>query len=477
MANTKIDSIKLSGSTETYDLDLPSTATPNIAGLTTSGLSVNGNLTVTGSSNLTNANIAGNIKIFDPTDGESAAMNLYRAGTGSDNTFVVDASLQPKLRVNYKDLGFQGETALIQGTGSVNIKSNESVFIGSENTFVNVGDVIELSTVGGIKLNSNTSLIMKSGYNIRLSATGGSVECRLPASFSTTTEHNIISLETSYFLDSKSPCISLTNYKDASASVNGKIGITPTQGIGLLKIYDGSAGTDTYLTVSDNCVDMGVANKSGYEYTSFAYFGEKYFNITLSQNLLDDGADPFIRIGSNLSNFSVEFPSDQTDITIDPHNLVLNRITPKITTSDSNLIAYPGCGYTQSNDSYVIPAVAGIKLKRTDYGESIANTLSGSTLSVHQEFILNGDVHGAIYQIWGREVRQYGELRVTYPANSSDTYTYAAVTGESAYWGASTLCLTVVIPAGKTGLLQGKNITSLYYSKTSLEVSKDIINN
>ena len=473
MANTKIDSIKLSGSTEIYDLDLPSTATPNIAGLTTSGLSINGDLTVTGSSNLTNANIAGNIKIFDPTEGESAAINAYRAGTGSDNTFVIDASLQPKLRVNYKDLGFQGETALIQGTNSVNITSSGPISISSNSTFANVGDgVIELSTIGGIKLNSHSTLIMKSGYNIRLSAPGGSVECKLPASFSTTTEHNIISLETSDFMDRKSPCISLTNYLTASMSVNGKIGITDHQGIGLLKIFDGSAGTDTYLTVSDNCVDMGVVDKSGYEYTSFAYFGEKYFNITLSQNLLDDGADPFIRIGSNLSNFSVEFPSDQTDITIDPHNLVINRITPKITTSRGNLIAYPGCGYTQSNDDYVIPSKADLKCGTPGLYSTGISALTASTLTRSSQTLSGGD-YGTVYHIFGYETGETGEnpgeLRVTTSMySSSDSYTVIISDNDHSWHGDSHISLTAVVPAGKTYYLWGKNVGNLAYFKVYL---------
>ena len=91
------------------------------------------------------------------------------------------------------------------------------------------------------------------------------------------------------------------------------------------------------------------------------------------------------------------------------------------------------------------------------------------------EFNLTGDDHGAIYQIWGQENRQYGELRVALSTNNSDAYSYAAVTGESAYWGASKLCLTVAIPAGRTDYLWGRNITSLYYSKTSLTVSQNIV--
>ena len=417
MANTKIDSIKLSESTEIYDLDLPSTATPNIAGLST------GYLTVTGSTSISG----------DP---------IYITGTNSVNV-----------------------------TGSVISMSSQS------RTDIHADTLLKLSANGRIQITASNStstantLIAIGATNINF-APYSQAMFNLPSTTSTATRKSTIKLNTNEFIDNNSPCISLTNYTTDSTSVNGKIGITSTQGIGLLKIYDGSAGTDTYLTVSDNLVHMGVTDSTGY--STFATFSENRFNITLSQNLLDDGADPFMAIDGTLSNLTINFLSDQTDITIDPHNLVINRITPKITTSQGKLIAYPGCGYT-STSSYTSPAVAGIRFTRTNYGESIANTLTGSSLSMHNEFNLTGDDHGAIYQIWGQENRQYGELRVALSTNNSDAYSYAAVTGESAYWGASKLCLTVAIPAGRTAYLWGRNITSLYYSKTSLTVSQNIV--
>ena len=431
MANTKIDSIKLSGSTEIYDIDLPSTATPSIAGLTTSGLSVNGNLIVNAAS-----------------DGANY-INLI--GTTS-------ATLSSNITT-------------IQGTNSVNIKSNGPVFIGSENTFANVCDgLIELSNnTGGIKLNSQSTLIMKSGYNIRLSASGGSVECKLPASFSTTATNNIISLETSDFLDRKSPCISLTNYLAASTSVNGKIGITDHNGIGLLKIFNGSNGTNTYLTVSDNCVNMGVADIGGYEYTDFVYFGEKFFDITLSQNLLYDGADPFMRINGTLSNFTLEFPSDQTNITIDPHNLVINNITPKITTSQGELIAYPGCGYT-STDMYTIPSNS--DLKSWWVGSQGIAALTSSTLSV-SSYTLSSGTNGCAYHIFGFEKgntsQNPGELRVsTSNTSHTDKETIIVAGNDNGYHGNSYISLTVIVPAGQTYYLWGKNIGDIRSFKVYL---------
>ena len=434
MANTKIDSIKLSGSTEIYDIDLPSTATPSIAGLTTSGLSVNGNLIVNAAS-----------------DGANY-INLI--GTTS-------ATLSSNITT-------------IQGTNSVNIKSNGPVFIGSENTFANVCDgLIELSNnTGGIKLNSQSTLIMKSGYNIRLSASGGSVECKLPASFSTTATNNIISLETSDFLDRKSPCISLTNYLAASTSVNGKIGITDHNGIGLLKIFNGSNGTNTYLTVSDNCVNMGVADIGGYEYTDFVYFGEKFFDITLSQNLLYDGADPFMRINGTLSNFTLEFPSDQTNITIDPHNLVINNITPKITTSQGELIEYPGCGYTgASDDSYRIPSRS--ELKSISAGSNFISARPDGTLSLCTEIDISGGNYGAIYHIYGFESgdtgQNPGELRITTKNTStSDDYTIIVAGNDNGYHGNSYISLTVAVPAGEKYYLWAKCMGRMKYSKVGL---------
>ena len=65
---TKIDTIRLG--TSDYEIDLKSTATPSITSLTTSGkVEVGGDLTVTGTSNLTSVNIngAGISSLFAPS--------------------------------------------------------------------------------------------------------------------------------------------------------------------------------------------------------------------------------------------------------------------------------------------------------------------------------------------------------------------------------------------------------------------------
>ena len=430
MANTKIDSIKLSGSTEIYDLDLPSTATPNIARLTTSGLSVNGNLTVTSSSNLTDVTISKTLKVnMLTTIDENNGSNIVLS---SGNTTV------------------NGVYTYVKGT----------------NTRIYGDNFIHLSTTG----NSSTVSMNSPNINLSVALSTGSINMTIPCGIDG--DNNTITMMNAVIESGKEPAPIISLYND-SVVETGQIGVF-SGGLRLRKFYTGSADKHTYLDVCDNNIQMGVQDLDVSNETNFATFGEKFFTITLSQNLLDNGADPFMRINGTLSNFTLEFPTAQTDITIDENNVILNRITPKITTSTGYLIAYPGCGYT-STSSYTIPAVSGIRFTRTNYGESIANTLTGSSLSMHNEFKLTGDDHGAIYQIYGQENRQYGELRVALSTNNSDVYSYAAVTGESAYWGASKLCLTVAIPAGRTAYLWGRNITSLYYSKTSLKVSQNIV--
>ena len=360
MANQKIDSIKLSGSTEIYDLDLPKTATPSIAGLTT------GYLTVTGSTI-----ISGNPLFL------------------SSNTLELTAS-------------------------------NKVLF-------------------------------------------------SLPPSASTMTTRNIITLETSDFIDNTSPCISLAN-RGGSVSVNGKIGITLSNGIGFLKTYDGSIGNNTYLTVNDSCVNMGIIDVTSNDlFDNFATFSENRFNITLSQNLLDDGADPFMRITGTLSNFTLEFPTAQTDITIDPNIIYLNRITPKITTSQGHLIAYPGCGYT-STDSYTILSKS--DLKSWTVGSQGVAALTSSTLAVSSYTLSGGDI-GCVYHIFGFEQgntgQNPGELRVSKSKTShTDRETIIVASNDVGYHGNSYIGLTVIVPAGETYYLWGKNIGDIRSFKVYL---------
>ena len=418
MANTKIDSIKLSGSTETYDLDLPSTATPNIAGLST------GYLTVTGSTSIS------------------------------------------------------GDPIYITGTNSVNITGSTISMSSQSKTEIHADTLLRLSANGRIQITASNStstantLIAIGATNINF-APYSQAMFNLPSTTSTATRKSIIKLNTNEFIDNNSPCISLTNYTTDSTSVNGKIGITPTQGIGLLKIFDGSVGNNTYLTVDDSRVNMGIVDVSTNTLAAtFATFSENSFNITLSQHLLDDGADPFMNITGTLSNFTLAFPSAQTDITIDEHNLTLNHITPKITTSQGNLIEYPGCGYTQSDDAYVIPSKADLKSGGPGLYSTGISALTASTLTRSSQ-TLSGEDYGTVYHIFGYETGETGEnpgeLRVTTSMYSSnDSYTVIVSDNDHSWHGDSHISLTAVVPAGKTYYLWGKNVGNLAYFKVYL---------
>lgn len=424
MANPKIDSIRLSGSDKTFDIDLPYTATPSITGLTTSYLTATGSVIISGGNPIT----------------------------------------------------ISGDNPLINGNTSVSVTGSVISLSSRGRTNIYTDTIIELNAYNRVMITaSNTT---QSTYNTMLSLRATNINFvpynravfSLPPTASTTTRKSTISLVTSEFVDNNSPCISLLNYMGSTVSVTGKIGITPTQGIGLLKLYNGSAGNNTYLTVSDNGVHMGVTYSTGY--STFATFGEKFFTITLSQNLLDDGADPFIRIGSNLSNFSIDFPSAQTDITIDEHNLKLNRITPKITTSTGNIIEYPGCGYEgASSDNYIIPSRS--ELKSQFAGSHNIDEKPGSTLTRCTDIDLSGDTNGAVYHIWGFESGDTGqipgEIRVTTSgAYSSDEYTIIVAGNDVGYHGNSYISLTVIVPAGKTYYLWARCMGKMKYSKVVL---------
>ena len=417
MANTKIDSIKLAGSTKTFDIDLPSTATPSIAGLTTSGLTVNGSITISGDNPLIHSDTVINI-------------------TGSSSISINAA----------------GKTTIEAGK-QIELYSPRRIHITASDTATGT-----ISTVLGLKA-TNINIMP---YNY--------AQFSLPPSISTTTTRNTITLETSEFIDSSSPCIALANNTDLT-SVSGKIGITYPNGIGLIKTYDGSAGNNTYLTVNDSCVNMGLVDVVDVSSTNyFATFSEKSFNITLSQNLLFDGADPFMRITGTLSNFNLDFPSAQTDITIDEHNIILNGITPKITTSQGKLIAYPGCGYT-STASYTIPSRSDLKSQFA--GSNRIKGKPDSTLALCTDIDLSGDTNGAVYHIWGFESGDTGqipgEIRVTTTgAYSSDEYTIIVAGNDNGYHGNSYISLTVIVPAGETYYLWAKHMGEMKYSKVNL---------
>ena len=255
MANPKIDSIKLSGSDKTFDIDLPYTATPSVTSLTTSELSVDG------VSTLGDVKAFGEIQLIDAAN--ETAINLSRTGTGSNNIFNIDATHQPKIDVSYQDLTFSGTNTRIHSDTSVSIDSSKSIRINASGvTHVTAINLLNLASQKTIALHvtnpdfsSNTSISLRE-HDIIFEPQVDAI-FRLPPYASTTTSKNLITLETSKFIDSNSPCISLAN-NTSLTSVSGKIGITNQNGIGLLKVYNGSTGNNTYLTVNDSCVNIGL---------------------------------------------------------------------------------------------------------------------------------------------------------------------------------------------------------------------------
>ena len=139
MANPKIDSIRLSGSDKTFDIDLPYTATPSIAGLTTSELTVNG------ISTLADVKAFGEIQLIDGAN--ETAITLSRTGTGSSNIFTIDATHQPKINISYQDLTFSGTNTLIHSDTSVSIDSGSSIEISaSTGAHVHGTNVLDLNS-------------------------------------------------------------------------------------------------------------------------------------------------------------------------------------------------------------------------------------------------------------------------------------------------------------------------------------------
>ena len=414
MANTKIDSIKLSGSTKIYDIDLPSTATPNIAGLTTSGLTVNGSITVSGDT---------------PIIHSDTVMNI----TGSSSISINAA----------------GKTTIEAGR-ELELYSPRRIHITASDTATGT-----ITTILGLKATN----INITPYN--------HAQFSLPPTASTMASRNTITLETSKFIDSNSPCIALANNTELT-SVSGKIGITYPNGIGLVKTYDGSAGYNTYLTVDDNIINMGLCDNSS-SYNTFATFKDKEFKITLSENIMSTSGNPDMNIIGTLSRFAINFPRDISYIDIHSDMLDINKITPKITTSQGELIAYPGCGYT-STDMYTIPS--NFDLKSWWVGSQGIAALTSSTLSV-SSYTLSSGTNGCAYHIFGFEKgntsQNPGELRVsTSNTSHTDKETIIVAGNDNGYHGNSYISLTVIVPAGQTYYLWGKNIGDIRSFKVYL---------
>lgn len=91
MANTKIDSIKFSGSTAVYDIDLPTTATPTIAGLSVTGSSILNTVAATGSVTLQGASSSLTLQDCAPLVFSGSAGRVQMGQTGTDSrSFSID---------------------------------------------------------------------------------------------------------------------------------------------------------------------------------------------------------------------------------------------------------------------------------------------------------------------------------------------------------------------------------------------------
>lgn len=110
MANPKIDSIQFSGSTTKYDINLPTTATPSIAGLT-----VNGNVTIpVGSSTAMNTLYVNSIKANNLDYPE--AFTIWGPGSIDTNPYYIDLSEDGYITL----MSPQGVT-LSSGSSEVNV--------------------------------------------------------------------------------------------------------------------------------------------------------------------------------------------------------------------------------------------------------------------------------------------------------------------------------------------------------------------
>lgn len=137
---TKIDTIKLG--TSEYEIDLKSTATPSIASLSTSGaVTVGGNLTVKGTSNLSNVNCNGNITLPHIT------------GADPDGTIKT----RYIKNINFAGGGITTEFPLtISSNNNLDLKSTATMTLSSQGALSISGNRVYISTAGDdITLSSN----------------------------------------------------------------------------------------------------------------------------------------------------------------------------------------------------------------------------------------------------------------------------------------------------------------------------------
>lgn len=158
---TKIDTIKL-GNSE-YEIDLKSTATPSIASLSTSGaVTVGGNLTVKGTSNLSNVNCNGNITLPHIT------------GADPDGTIKT----RYIKNINFGSGGSTVEFPLtISSNNNLDLKSTATMTLSSQRDLsINSGRVNISTTGDAITLSSNYVMTLYASDGISLSGEAISLE-------------------------------------------------------------------------------------------------------------------------------------------------------------------------------------------------------------------------------------------------------------------------------------------------------------
>lgn len=141
MANPKIDSIQFSGSTTKYDINLPTNATPSIAGLT-----VNGNVTIpVGSSTAMNTLYVNSIKANTLSYPE--AFTIWGPGSTDTNPYYIDLSEDSYITLWSPQgitLQSSGDDITISSGTNVNIKTG-------------AGNSIQLDASEILQLKSGTS--------------------------------------------------------------------------------------------------------------------------------------------------------------------------------------------------------------------------------------------------------------------------------------------------------------------------------
>ena len=418
MANQKIDSIKLSGSTKIYDLDLPKTATPTIAGLS-----------VTGSSNLTDVSISKTLKVNVLT--------------------TLDENNGSTIMLSNGDTSISGVYTYVKGT----------------NTRIYGDNFIHLSTTG----HSSTVSMNSPNINLSVALSTGSINMTIPCG--SDGDKNTITMMNDVIESGKEPAPIISLYNDYIVET-GQIGVY-SAGLRLRRVYNGSAGENTYLDVCDNNIQMGVQDLDVSSEANFATFSKNSFNITLSENLMNTSGNPNMNIIGTLSKFTVAMPDNNRDITIQNNGILnINRFTPKITTSLGFTIEYPGCDYEGAmSDAYRIPSKADLKSQFAGF-----NKIKGkpdSTLSICTDIVLSGEARGSAYHIWGFESgdtgRTPGEIRVTTSySSSSDAVTVIAAGNDNGYHGDSYISLTVIVPANTDYYLWAKHMGDMKYFKVNL---------